>query len=202
MKTSKIFSFCFLVAVVLFIVKVCPENTAYAGDVLVLNDVSAEEQVIYSEIVSVTDDIDADINICKLLSDENVIFSTESNVTRSGNDYTVMHFEIPSNMTAIDSSTGRNILLFTHTIYGTFYYYDDGKVHLYSLGSFISNLRPNYSATITDRTIHNTDGTFSFGESTVVTSSSISGYPTPTFHFGVRLNRDSTEVFLSVIEQY
>lgn len=113
-----------------------------------------------------------------------------------------MRFEIPSNMTAIDSSTGRNILLFTHTIYGTFYYYNDGKVHLYSLGSFISNLRPNYSATITDRAIHNTDGTFSFGESTVVTSSSISGYPTPTFHFGVRLNRDSTEVILSVIEQY
>lgn len=73
MKTSKIFSFCFLVAAVLFIVRVCPENTVYAGDVLVLNDVSTEGQVIYSEIVSVTDDI----NICKLLSDENVIFDTE-----------------------------------------------------------------------------------------------------------------------------
>lgn len=79
---------------------------------------------------------------------------------------------------------------------------DDGKVHLYSLGSFISNLRPNYSATITDRTIHNTDGTFSTGESTVVTSSSVSGYPTPTLHFGIRLNHGSTEVILSITEQY
>ncbi len=201
MKRSKIFSFYFLAAAVLFIVRVCPENTAYASDVLVLNGVSAEERVIYSEIVSATDDI-ADIDVYQLLSNENVIFSTEPIATRNANDYTIMRFEIPRNMTAIDSSTGQSILLFTHTIYGSFYYYNDGKVHLYSLGSYISNLRSNYSATITDNTIHNTDGTFSTGESTVVTSSSLSGYPTPTLHFEVRFNKGSTDIGYTITEQY
>lgn len=200
MKRSKLFSVCVLAAVVLLIVRVSPENSAYASDIFVLNNESAEEQVIYSEIISAVADVD--VNIYKPLSGENVIFSAEPIATQSDNDYTVMHFEIPKNMTAIDSSTGQRILLFTHTIYGSFYYYNDGKVHLYSLGSYISNLRPNYSATITGNIIHNTDGTFSTGESTVVTSSSLSGYPTPTLHIEVRFDKGSTDIGYRVMEQY
>lgn len=201
MKRSRLFLFCFWATVVLFIVRACPENKVYASDVFVLNDVPAKEQVIYSEIISVADDIDADSNVCKLLFGENVIFSTEPIAAQSDNDYTVMHFEIPKNITVINSSTGQSTLLFTHTIYGSFYYYNDGKVYLHWVGSYIRNLHPNYSATITGNTMHNADGIFAIGESTVVTSSSV-GYPTPTLHFAVRINEGSTDIGYTITEQY
>lgn len=201
MKKSRLFLFCFWATVVLSIVRAYPEDTVYASDVFVSNDVSAREQVIYSEIISVADDVDADSNVCKLLSDENIIFSTEPITAQNDNDYTVMHFEIPKNITVINSSTGQSTLLFTHTIYGSFYYYNDGKVYFHFVGSYIRNLHPNYSATITDKTMHNTDGTFAVAESTVVTSSSV-GYPTPTLHFAVRIDEGSTTIGYTITEQY
>ena len=77
------------------------------------------------------------------------------------------------------------------TIHGTVWFYEDGKVHLYSLGSYISDVHSDYSVTIAARIIENTDGSVSRGKSFVYTESSI--YPTRSLAFIVEFNFGSAQ---------
>ncbi len=111
-------------------------------------------------------------------------------------NYTSYQFSKNTNIKT--NYNGKVVTLFTHTIYGTVYFYTDGKVHLYSLGSSVSNIHPDYSAKIKSNTIANTDGTVSVGTSEVETSSSV--YPTSTIYVTVTFNYGSAQAEYHVFE--
>ena len=81
---------------------------------------------------------------------------------------------------------------------GTVFFYTDGKVHLYSLGSSVESVISNYTATVTSNDITNTDGSLSTGVSTVTTSSSIYAYG--TFQFQVKFVYGSSQASYEVKE--
>lgn len=84
-------------------------------------------------------------------------------------------------------------------MHGVMYLYADGKVHLYSLGSSISNVHPLYSAIVMSNIIANSDGTASVGMSEVDTLSQF--YRCPKMYFTVTFNHGSSQPSYNILEE-
>lgn len=147
-----------------------------------VNTVQAREETIAYENNIWIEDGETILSENKI---SNMIFYDSEN----RNNYSSYQFSKTSNVkTTINGTT---ITLFSLTIYGTVYFYDDGKVHLYALGSYVSNVHENYSATVVSNSIANSDGSFSMGISEVSTDSSV--YMTPYCYFTVSFNYGSAQ---------
>ena len=93
---------------------------------------------------------------------------------------------------------GKEYLLFKHEIHGTVYLYEDGKVHLYSVGSSMSDVHIMYTAEVISNTIANSDGSYSMGCSEVETFSSV--FDCPKMYFVVDFYHGSAEPSYRIIE--
>jgi hypothetical protein len=161
---SMIATFILALGVVVFV----GTNTAvHAADIEISESIHKEGEIWIEEL---------DSNI-QLLDVESV--TVDNSELRYS--YTIYPFSRTVNIKTVYD--GNEITLFKHSLYGQMWLYEDGKVHLYSLGSSVSDVHANFSAYIDSRGIINTDGSSSMGYSDVVTSSSI--YTHPCFVFSV-----------------
>lgn len=94
-----------------------------------------------------------------------------STFTTKGSDYASYQFEKEFRCGYKKTEDDEPITLFKLKISGTVYFYEDGKVHLLSMGSQVTETASKYSVTIIDNEIINTDGLISIGNTYFYTTS-------------------------------
>ncbi len=90
------------------------------------------------------------------------------------------------------------IVLFRIKLSGTVYLYEDGKVHLLSLSSQVTETARKCSVTILDNDIINTDGMISVGNTYFYTTST--KYPQGSYRAYVRFQHGSVLLYSGLVE--
>lgn len=94
-----------------------------------------------------------------------------STLTTESSDYAAYQFEKEFKCRYKKTENDEPIILFKLKISGTVYFYENGKVHLYSMSSQVIETASKYSVTIIDNDIINTDGLISIGNTYFYTTS-------------------------------
>lgn len=182
--------FALVVMFVMFIFSMKSADTfAYASE----TEYEQEKQLITGEIQYV------EVEQYCFPSVENVYITDEKSVFDAPllrNSY--VPYDFGRTIDYVINDNGSIVTLFRHELHGVVYLYADGKVHLYSLGSSISNIHPLYSAVVISNIIANTDGTVSVGMSEVDTLSKF--YKCPKIYFTVTFNHGSSLPNYSILE--
>lgn len=121
-----------------------------------------------------------------------------STLATESSKYTPYQYEKEFTCMYKETENAESITLFRLKLSGTVYFYEDGKVHLLSLSSRVTETAPKYSVTILDNDIINTDGMISVGNTYFYTTST--KYPQGSYRAYVRFQHGSVLLYSGLVE--
>lgn len=121
-----------------------------------------------------------------------------STLTTKSSDYTPYQYEKEFTCKYKETENDEPITLFKLKLSGTVYFYEDGKVHLLSLYSQVTETAPKCSVTILDNEIINTDGMISMGNTYFYTTST--KYPQGSYRAYVYFQHGSVLIYSGLVD--